>query len=82
MPLHVDIRINDTLIEQIHIGRWKGGTRPDDVNTYLAVRGERPTSEEAWLTGVSYTHRYGDGAEKCVSLALAALSNNNKKKLT
>ena len=74
MPIHVDIKINDTLINQIHIARVKGGTKADDVNDYVVVDGPRPTRLEDWLIdGIPYTHRYGDGAEVCVSRALEAL---------
>jgi hypothetical protein len=79
MPLHVDIKINDALLGQIHIGRWKGGTRPDDINTYLVVRGQRPQSEADWLLGAEYTHRYGDGAEKCIILGLEALARKDSQ---
>jgi hypothetical protein len=74
MPLHVDIRVNDTLLNTIHIGRFMGGTRPNDENVYLAVEGIRPTSLDDWvMNGVEYKHRYGDGAEVCVIKGLQAL---------
>jgi len=74
MPLHVDIRINEKLIKTLHIGRLKGGTRPDDVNTYAAVLGDPPIMIEDWKRlGASYEHRYGDGALVCVQKAIAAL---------
>jgi hypothetical protein len=73
MPLHVDIRINDTLINQIHIARIKGGTKANDVNEYVVVDGPKPARYEDWLIdGVPFTHRYGDGAEVCVARALEA----------
>lgn len=74
MPVHVDIRINDRLINQIHIGRVSGGTDVDDINTYLAVEGDRPVVLPEWhKRGVSFEHRYGDGAEVCVRKAIEAL---------
>jgi hypothetical protein len=74
MPLHVDIRINETLINQIHIGRMRGGTSPDDINEYSVIEGLKPTRFEDWhIDGIPYTHRYGDGAEVCVIKALQAL---------
>ncbi len=73
MPLHVDIKINDRLLSQIHIGRIQGGTDPDSVNTYVAHEGEEPKTREEWLQGVRFEHRYGDGAEVCVRKALMAL---------
>jgi hypothetical protein len=74
MPLHVEIRINDKLINQIHIGRAKGGTNPDDINEYLVVDGEQPLRLEDWyIDGIPFTHRYGDGAEICVAKGMRAL---------
>lgn len=75
MPIHVDIRINDTLINQIHIGRFRGtGTDPDDINEYLVVDGPKPTRLEDWMIdGIPFTHRYGDGAEICVMRGLRVL---------
>lgn len=75
MPLHVDIRINDRLLTQIHIGRLAGGSEPDSINTYAAVEGEEPKSNEEWLAAVRFEHRYGDGAEVCVRKALMALES-------
>jgi len=74
MPIHVDIRINDTLINQIHIARVRGGTRLEDINDYIIIEGDKPSRSEDWyVDGVSYTHRYGDGAEACVLKGLEAL---------
>ena len=79
MPLHVDIRINDRLINQLHIGRMSGGNQPDHVNTYLAVYGEEPLLVSEWRErGTEYTHRYGDGAEICVMKAIEALENKER----
>lgn len=78
MPIHVDIKINDTMISQIHIARFLGGTYPNDINTYLVVRGERPTDYTDWVDGgKEFTHRYGDGAEVCVAKAIEALVVND-----
>lgn len=74
MPIRVNIDINGHPIEQLHIGRAQGGTSPDDVNTYLAVLGTRPTSAEDWQErGTEFTHRYGDMALICVQKAIEAL---------
>lgn len=75
MPLHVDIRVNDLLINQLHIGRTKGGTNPDDMNEYIVVDGDRPRSHSDWYAdGVQFIHRYGDGAEVCVMRAIQAIN--------
>ena len=76
MPIHVDIRINETLINQIHIARIKGGTHPDDVNEYVIVDGPSPRRDDDWLVdGIPFTHRYGDGAEICVVKGIQALGS-------
>jgi hypothetical protein len=78
MPLHIDIRVNDKLINQIHIGRVKGGTNPDDINEYLVVDGEQPLRLEDWyICGIPFMHRYGDGAEVCLIKALKALGHSD-----
>jgi hypothetical protein len=80
MPLHVEIKVNDTLLNQIHIGRAMGGTRPDDLNVYLVVDGDRPRSFSDWdAEGIPFTHRYGDGAEVCVIKALQALGYSGEQ---
>lgn len=74
MPLHIDVAINESPIESLHIGRIKGGTKADDVNTYLVVNGARPTTLEEWHDyGVEFQHRYGDGALVCLRKALQAI---------
>ena len=79
MPIHVDIKINETLINTLHIGRFSGeGTKPDDVNVYLVVEGNKPTNLDDWvMNGKEYRHRYGDGAEVCLAKALNALGYKN-----
>ena len=76
MPLHAEIYINSTYIEGLHIGRIKGNTKPDTINTYLVVNGPLPRTEEDWAKGVNFTHRYGDGALTCVRKAIEALEND------
>lgn len=74
MPIHVDIKVNDLLINQVHIGRVEGDTDPDSVNSYLVVDGDRPRSHSDWhAVGIPFKHRYGDGAEVCVQKAMEAL---------
>jgi hypothetical protein len=74
MPIHIDIRVNDTLINQIHIGRVSGGTSPDDINNYLVIEGDMPLRMKDWhIDGIPFTHRYGDGAEICVMKGMRAL---------
>ena len=63
MPIHVDIRINDDLVQRVHIARMsRGGMQPDSINTYSVVvaekepvfRGDQPMkmefpAEPTWL---------------------------------
>ena len=76
MPIHVDIRINEKLINSLHIGRMKGGTNPDDVNDYLVVEGKEPELFADWVTyGIPFRHRYGAGAEVCVMKAIQIIKD-------
>lgn len=78
MPLHVDIRINEKLINSLHIGRMKGGTNPDDVNDYLVVEGKEPELFADWVKyGIPFRHRYGAGAEVCVMKAIQIIKGNS-----
>jgi hypothetical protein len=80
MPLHIDIRVNNKVINQIHIGRTRGGTDPDDMNHYLVVEGDTPARWEDWyVDGMPFTHRYGDGAEVCVIKGLQALGYGDEQ---
>lgn len=80
MPLHVAIFINRQLLSEIHIARLSGGTSADDVNTYIATTGDEPMWLERYeVDGVSYQHRYGDGAEVCVMKAIEAIKNKEKE---
>lgn len=79
MPLHVDIRLNDRVIETLHIARILGTEREDSENTYFATLGEYPAWANEWVDGGSYfTHRYGDGALKCIERAIAAMYDENQ----
>lgn len=50
--LRVRISINSTDVLDTHVVRIAGGSRPDDINTYL------------FPDGRTVKHRYGDGAKK------------------
>lgn len=80
MPLHVDIRVNDSLLNTLHIGRFSGGTDPDDMNIYLIVEGKKPASLDDWvMRGTEFKHRYGDGAEICVMRGIRALRGEGEQ---
>jgi hypothetical protein len=78
MPLHIDIHLNHERLHTIHIGRWSGGQRPDDINVYRAVVTLPGETNVDYLgpDSVEYTHRYGDGADICVARAIEALYAN------
>lgn len=82
MPLYADIRINEQLIKTINIGRIEGGTRPNDLNTYMVIETNPGEKLDWWEDddSVTFVHRYGDGAEVCVALALKALGYAESKK--
>lgn len=74
MPLHIEIKINNTVLNTLHIARVKGDTRPDSNNDYLIIEGEYPLRNEDWyIDGVTFKHRYGDGAEVCVMRGIQAM---------
>lgn len=80
MPLHVDIRINETVIAQVHIGRTGGTSDEDSINTYRAVKTEPYTPIDFWADdSVEFTHRYGDGALACAQKALTLLDPTRSK---
>jgi hypothetical protein len=79
MPLHIDIRLNRELLHTLHIARLEGGTAPDDINTYVIVKGEEPLFREQWVAnGTQYEHRYGDGADICVMKGIEAMNEEQE----
>ena len=68
MPIHVPIYVNDKLIKTYHIGRLKGDTNPDSINTYLIIE-----DDQLWQVGKKFTHRYGDSIETCITLGISAM---------
>jgi hypothetical protein len=63
--LRVQIHVNFTPILDTHVVRVKGGSSPDDLNTYEMLDGRR------------FRHRYGDGA---VELAIKMLKRIKEPK--
>lgn len=43
MPLKIDVKANNELVERLHIARMNesGGTNPDAVNAYSVIRGTK-----------------------------------------
>ena len=82
MPIHVDIRINDTVVESLHVGRMsKNGTHAGSINEYSILKGsdlDKPglvsePNEPEWDTGVRFNHRYGDDVLLALFRGLYAL---------
>lgn len=80
MPLHIDVRLNHQLLHTINIGRFNGGTDPDDINTYRAVITQPGQYDVDYFSpdSVEYTHRYGDGADLCLARAIHALHGTSQ----
>jgi hypothetical protein len=70
MPIHIPIYVNDKLIKTYHIGRFEGFADPDSINKYIIAQ-----DKETWGDGVEFTHRYGDGIDKCISKGLDAINS-------
>lgn len=83
MPLHIDIRVNERLINQLHIGRVDELYSNTQTSEYLVVEGiMKPREVKYGDDGVSFTHKYDEGAEVCVMKAVAALRGSTEPDLT
>lgn len=74
MPVQVEMRINGHLIETLHIGRMKGNTKPNSINTYAAVV-RKPGEQPDWFNEdvTILEHRYGDMLQELVRKSLNAI---------
>lgn len=95
MPVHMDIRVNKTLVQRIHVSRMsRNGMQPDSINEYSVVVSEqepvflenrtvyRFPEEPTWLQweqGVRFQHRYGDDATMLMLNALQALKSHSEE---
>lgn len=68
MPLSVEVKINGTLIGNLHIGRAEFLADHQQVSTYL-VSGSSTFSDGRVA---EFKHKYSDGALVCVQKALEA----------
>lgn len=75
MPIHVEIRANEQVVQQLHIARLgnKLHRTVGVVNHYAAVLGTEPTTYAEWEAGTHFTHTYGEGVEVLVQRALNAI---------
>lgn len=73
MPLKIDVKANNELIERVHIARMNesGGTSPDAVNKYSVIRGtkdlvlrdEPPFDQRRFADDVEWVDWLGSDAE-------------------
>lgn len=79
MPVQVEMRINGHLIETLHIGRIKGNTKPNSVNTYAAVM-RKPGEQPDWFAEdvTILEHRYGDMLQELVRKSLNAIKESEE----
>lgn len=62
--LRVQVHINWWSLIDTHVVRIKGGSHPDDINTYRLPDGS------------TFRHRYGDGAAKLAIKMLRRIKEN------
>ena len=79
MPVQVEMRINGHLIETLHIGRLKGNTKPNSINTYAAVV-RKPGEQPDWFAEdvTILEHRYGDMLQELVRKSLNAIKESEE----
>jgi hypothetical protein len=73
MPVHVTIKINERIATEIHIARMDELVSIEQVSEYRVVEGLYAPHEIRYEAGVRFEHKYDEGIERCVELALAAL---------
>ena len=78
-PIYVDVSVNSRAIKTYAIGRTRGGTSPDEVNTYVVM--ELPSQHESfeWDHSTTFEHRYGDGIDACIFRAMTALNEKREE---
>jgi hypothetical protein len=76
MPLQVTIALNERELSTLTIARIAGGLdrQSEKVHTYEVTR----TAKGKPPRIAKFTHRYGDPAEVCVTLALQALAASHE----
>lgn len=75
MPVHVEIKVNDRVIDRLHIGRLNTLRSTEQVSTYLAVLGGVDDMNVMWSDGQQFEHKYDEGIYVCVQKALEALND-------
>ena len=78
MPIEVSIKVNEREVSVLQIARVSGGfdRNAGKTHTYSVLKQPKPPQRDAeWDAGAKFTHRYGDGVETCVRIALEALNS-------
>lgn len=70
MPLSVEVKVNDFMVETLHVGRLESYKGADKKHKYIVS--EDPKMER----GVKFKHRYSDGALVCAQKAIEAHLKN------
>ena len=74
MPIHIDIRVNDELIKQVHIGRDEIFGATDKTHRYMVTDQVHMTRADFYgKDAKTFMHKYDDGLEICVRKGLEAL---------
>lgn len=74
MPLTVDIKINDQLIETIRITRTEALRGHNQMHEYIAQVIGKPEHV------ATFHHYYNQGAQECVLRALEALAQQKERR--
>lgn len=74
MPLRVEVKLNDTLMDTIHIGRAEPFRGPDETYDYFVTLDPEPHGEEWHDRGVIFRHKYSDGGLVCVRRAIERIT--------
>jgi hypothetical protein len=79
MATQVEMRVNGSIINVLHIARIEGTTDKHSINRYLAGF-RRPGEQPDWYAPdmVEFDHRYGNGIEELVRIALNEIKDSEE----
>jgi hypothetical protein len=79
VPTQVEMRVNGSIIQTLHVGRIEGTEDKHSINTYVAVI-RRPGEQPDWYAddAVEFQHQYGNGIVELTRRALNAIKENNE----
>lgn len=77
VPTQVEMRVNGSIIQTLHIGRIEGTEDKHSINTYVAVI-RRPGEQPDWYAddAVEFEHQYGNGIVELTRRALNAIRDS------